>query len=404
MVFCIHTVDASEAIVKPKEPFQLGVYLNAHRHPSNLPVSNMMAHLAAHGVTRVNIISKVYVQFAHQKLHSLAKDWGIAIYVSNVRDTSNDPEAQRRALETIRDLVDSHPDADAVVGWNVADEVEFALDPEKHPDAEDRLRAYVELARRVDPQRRVLVNHDARNQKWGDRFMRLGEDEPTCSVFFANHLAADHLRRVLAQFKESHRGQRPLFVYGGQSSNQMSAQSMATMGLKGGVDDVRRIKVREDIADYVLTSYRVGAAGTMFFVYDGYYDYHWYSLVDERGRSKEGKMEGILDAIRQIRHDEGWPSLTLKVTPSRRSLTIEVATQANQRPVESTHVQISFDGGYTWSGIEGFSAEGGTVEFRIPHVWQRPAWSLIRAHCFDGEHHSLWSVWNVFPAPRPNPS
>lgn len=344
------------------------------------------------------------MQFAHQKLHTLAKGWGIAIYISNVRNTSSDAEAQRRDLETIRDLVDSHPDPDAVVGWNVADEVELALDPERHPDAEEHLRAFVELARRVDPKRNILVNHDARNQKWGDRFLRLGEDEPTCSVFFANHLATAHLKRVLRQFEESHPGQRPLFVYGGQSSNQMSAEGMARMGLKGGPDDVRKIEPRDDIVDYILTSYRVGAAGTMFFVYDGYYDYYWYSLVDERGRSKEGKMEGILDAIRQIRRDEGWPCLTLKVTPSRRSLAIEAVTQSHQRPVESAKVQISFDGGYTWSDIRGFAAAGGTVEFQIPHVWQRPAWSMVRARCFDGEHHSLWSVWNVFPAPKPNPS
>ena len=40
MVFCSHTAEAGGAIVTPKEPFQLGVYLGAHRHPSNLPVSN----------------------------------------------------------------------------------------------------------------------------------------------------------------------------------------------------------------------------------------------------------------------------------------------------------------------------------------------------------------------------
>ena len=44
------------------------------------------------------------------------------------------------------------------------------------------------------------------------------------------------------------------------------------------------------------------------------------------------------------------------------------------------------------------------MEFQIPHVWQRPAWSMVRSHCFDSEHHSPWSVWNVFPAPKPSPS
>ena len=145
-------------------------------------------------------------------------------------------------------------------------------------------------------------------------------------------------------------------------------------------------------------------AGTSLFVYDGYYDYYCFSLVDERGRSKEGKMEGIRDAVEEIRKQEGWPSIALNAKSlGRKELSIEVHAHPNSSPITETTVEISFDGGYTWTPVDGFENEGGTVVYRGFHHWQRPAWTMVRARCFDGEHHSLWAVWNVFPAREPSP-
>lgn len=387
-----------------KAEFQLGVYFNSNSHPANLQVSRMMADLARHGFTRVVAITYPYMQFAPQGFHKLAKDWGIEIYIGNISNPMESLSFQENDMKALIDLVNSYPDSDAVKGWYAADEVEFFYKVGKHDGVEEKLRDFVSLIHKLDPHRKVIVNHDARNQAWGG-FMDVGEDESWCSVFFANRFARKHLQRVKKEMRDV--SEAPLTtVYGAQSTNKfMSQKELPTMGLEGRLEDVKKIPTRKDIADYILTSHKLGMDGVSFFVYDGYYDYYWYSLVDERGRSKEGKMEGILDAMRQIRKDEGWPGIRLNVHPLQgRKIRIETQTVSNRLKVQKTEVEISFDGGYTWKKIEGFGADGGKVVYQIPYSWQRANWSMIRARCFDGKHHSMWAVWNIYPNAKPNPS
>ena len=391
--------------------FQVGVYLNSNSHPHNLQVSRMMADWAHHGISRVVVIPYSFSQLAPQGLCTLAKQWGIELYLSNIapHDLSSLGEHEKH-IRALIDLVNSFPDSDAVKGWYAHDEVEGRLNPRQHPGVEEWLRGFVAQLRQLDPQRKVIVNHDARTQSWGGRFAQLGEDESWCSVFWANHYAEKFLQKVIATHRAAYGEEVPLvLVYGAQSINKTAHEDkaleiLAPYGVEGiTVEEMKGISTREDIADYILTSHRLGVAGTSFFVYDGYYDYTWYSLVDERGQSKDGKMEGIRDAMEQTRQRDGSPCLDLQVQGGG-PLTITVAVTPNGRPVEHVIVEASHDSGYTWQQVPGFDATGGTVEYSMPHRWQRPLWTMIRARCSDGQHHSLWSVWNVFPAFPPNPS
>jgi hypothetical protein len=389
----------------PRE-FRIGVYVNGDTHPQNLPGSRMMADMAAHGVSRAVLLTKQYMQLAPQGLHSLAKQWGIQLFIGNIRAGAAADEGNMRMLI---DLVNSRPDADAVAGWYADDEVEGAHDPTAEPDYEARTRRFVPMIRRMDPRRRVIVNHDARTEKWGGRFVRAGEDESWCSVFWANHFAEARLRKAMAAHREAYGASaKPLtFVYGAQSTNKFGAESeLPTAGLQGAtLADLKAISTRSDITDYIMTAYRLGASGASFFVYDGYYDWTYYTLVDERGRSVEGKMEGIRDEAERIAADQGRPTLDLRVASSSPALDIAVATRPGAAPVRRTSVQVSHDGGYSWSSVAGFGAEGGKVRLPIAHhPIQRGYWAMVRARCFDGKRTSLWSVWNVYPASAPRSS
>jgi hypothetical protein len=397
---------APGAFAAGQREFRIGVYVNGDTHPQNLPASRMMADLAAHGITRAVLLTKQYMQLAPQGLHSLAKQWGIQLFIGNIRAGEGADEANMRMLI---DLVNSRPDADAVAGWYADDEVEGAHDPAREPDYEAQLRRFVAMIRRMDPGRKVIVNHDARTAKWGGRFVRAGEDESWCSVFWANHFAEGHLRTTMGAHRAAYGASaRPLtFVYGAQSTNKFGAESeLPTAGLRGAtLADLKAVSTRADITDYVMTAYRLGASGASFFVYDGYYDWTYYTLVDERGRSVEGKMEGLRDAADRIAADRGRPTLELQVASSSPALDIAVVTRPGADPVRRTSVQISYDGGYTWSSVPGFGAKGGKMHFVVPHgPIQRGYWSMVRARCFDGTRTSLWSVWNVYPASAPRPS
>ena len=393
--------------------FQLGVYLNSNSHPHNLQVSRMMADWARHGVNRVVMITYSFSQLAPQGLCTLAKQWGIELYLGNIWPPRLGAlEEHERHIQALIDHVNSFPDSDAVRGWYAYDEAEAVLDPRNHPGVEKWLRGFVAQLHRLDPRRKVIVNHDARTRNWGGRFMQLGEDESWCSVFWANHYAEKFLQKVIATHRAAYGEEVPfVLVYGAQSINktaqefgEKALEILAPYGVEGlTAEEMKNISTREDIADYILTSHRLGVAGTSLFVYDGYYDYTWYSLVDERGQSKDGKMEGLRDAIEQIRQQEGWPGVSLQVQ-GEDPLSIAVAVTPNGRPVKRVTVEASHDGGHTWLPIPGFDATGGTVKYSKPYCWQRGLWTMIRARCSDAKHDSLWSVWNVFPAFPPNAS
>ena len=263
------------------------------------------------------------------------------------------------------------------------------------------------MIRRLDPHRRVIVNHDARTQGWGGRFASLGEDESWCSVFWANHYATEFLRKTMAVHRAAY-GEKAMpltFVYGAQSTNTFNAeQNIIDAGLaKVKLADLKALTTRADITDYILTAFKLGASGASFFVYDGYYDWTFYTLVDARGQSVNGKMEGIRDAADQIAATEGRPGLGLEVKEGGTDLSITIATLPKTGAVKSVQVELSHDGGYTWMAIGGFGPTGGMVKHTVANPpLQRPYWSMVRARCFDGQNYSLWSVWNVFPwrAPR----
>lgn len=399
LIMSVLLVGTTRARAEGRGDFCIGVYVNGDSHPQNLPPSRMAADWAAHGITRAVLLTKQYMQLAPQGLNSLAKQWGIELYIGNIWAGTSEDE---RNMRMIINLVNSYPDSDAVKGWYAGDEVEMSQDPASDPTIEEKLRGFVAMIRELDPNRKVIVNHDARTQKWGGRFASLGEDESWCSVYWANHCAAGYLNKTMAVHHAAYGDAAiPLtFVYGAQSTNTFPAQQNATdAGLEGvTLEQLKATPTRADIADYIMTAHKLGASGASFYVYDGYYDWTFYTLVDARGRSVDGKMEGIRDAVDQIAARAGRPSLTLNVEHDDRSLDIRVKTEPGQRPVESVGVDISYDGGYTWQRVSDFEPQGGAMKYTIPcHPIQRPYWSMLRARCFDGSQYSLWSLWNVYP-------
>ena len=401
--------DARTAVVKAPDapsdrPFRIGVYLAADNHPQNLQLSRMMADWAGYGITTVCMRADIYLNLAPQGLHTLAKQWGIDLVVQPTLGPG--PEHRRRMQELIQ-RVDSYQDSDAVTAWYAVDEFEGVYGSERPADTEKVWEELVSVIKDLDPKRKVIVNHDARTGSWGGRFAQLGEDESWCSVFWANHHAADFLKKTMATHRAAYSNDCPplTFVYGAQSTNKAgSATDYEQHGISGvTLEQLKSVSTREDIADYVLTAHQLGAGGAAFFCYDGYYDFQYYTLVDERGRSVEGKMEGIRDAAQQIARSKGRSEVTLTVedmTTQKNKLVITAVTASEGQPVEETLVQISFDGGYSWVTVPGFANNGGTVEHSYVPAGR---WSMLRARCRNGQNWSLWTVWNAFPAAKPRP-
>ena len=408
----------------PISNFKLSVYFNAHAHPQNLPLSRVLADLAGHGVTRIVVLSQIYNEWAPLGLHRLAKEWGIEIVISNLlnpltydKNVSTATLAQRneKDMKALIARVNAQPFPEVVTAWYAADEAEYSFKKTDVPDAEIRLRNFVSLIKRLDPKRKVIVNHDARNSQWGG-FFKLGEDESWCSVFWANSYATNFLKKQLAGLQANSKVPVTL-VYGAQNmsgeSGEILRELLQTYGLENiSPEEARKRSVRQDVADYIVNSQRVGAQGAALFTYDGYYDYTYYSMVDERGRSKEGKMEGVRDAVETLSANSGAPSLQVKITPSAflplpRTLTIETIAAPNattKTPLQSVQVFVSDNGGHSWQAVKAFSKPNQTVTFELPHDWQRPNWMMVRARVFDGNKYSLWSVWNALPWSPPNAS
>ena len=378
--------------------FRIGIYLAADSHPQNLQLSRMIADWAGHGINTVVIRRDIYYNLAPQGLHSLAKQWEIELIIGVHFGPASEPRKKMREL--IR-RVNSYPDSDAVKAWYAADEFEGCYTRQVGPDTERVWREFVSMIKAEDPNREVIVNHDARTDAWGGRFAELGEDESWCSVFWANHYAIDFLRKTMATHRKAYGDVCPplTFVYGAQSTNKAgSAKDYEQHGISGvTLQQLKQISTREDIADYILTAKKVGASGAVFFCYDGYYDFRYYTLVDERGRSVEEKMEGIRDAAEQIARLEGRPGLQMKFQAN--TLLINTLTSSTGQAVKQITVQISDDGGYTWQTIPGLGPTGGTVDCGYDDHR-----NILRARCYDDRSYSLWSVGNTFPwaAPRPH--
>ena len=388
--------------VPSRRDFRIGVFLAADRHPQNLQLSRMVADWAGHGINTVCMREDIYANLAPQGLNTLAKQWGVDLVVSPIFGAG--PTHRARMRELIR-LVNGYPDSDAVKAWYACDEFEGRFGTGRPPGVEETWREVVSAIKSLDPTREVIVNHDSRIDSWGGRFAYLGENESWCSTFWANRYASDFLKKTLNTHRRAYGNDCPAltFVYGAQSNNKAGdVKSLEPHGITGvTLEQLRSVSTRDDIADYILTAHGLGAGGAVFFCYDGYYDFQHYTLVDERGRSVEGKMEGIRFAAEQIAGLAGRPKLTMAVqdkTAESNQLRIEVTTVPGSRPVERVAVEISYNGGYTWHAVPGFGPHGGTVEHGyVPEG----RWSMLRARCDDGKCHSLWSVWNVFPISPP---
>ncbi|MDA1280925.1 MAG: sialidase family protein, partial [Chloroflexi bacterium] len=262
-------------------PCRIGVYLAADNHPQNLQLSRMMADWAGHGINTACMRADIYLNLAPQGFHTLAKQWGIDLVVQPTLGPG--PEHRRRMQELIQ-RVDSYQDSDAVTAWYAVDEFEGVYDSDRPADTEKVWRELVSAIKDLDPKRNVIVNHDARTGSWGGRFAQLGEDESWCSVFWANHHAADFLRKTMATHRAAYSDDCPALTlaYGAQSTNKAgSATDYEQHGISGvTLEQLKSVSTREDIADYVLTAHNLGAGGAAFFCYDGYYDFQYYTLAD----------------------------------------------------------------------------------------------------------------------------
>ncbi len=390
--------------------FSLTVYLNSARHPGNLQMPQMLAQLASHGVTRLILLSRVYLELAPQGLHEVAHQWDIEVIPGMIAPNPRAPWSERteqEVAETVRYLSRFNPD-----GYYVEDEIEINLDPESTPGVLEHLQKIVQAFEKYAPGVPVIVNHtdhpnqDGTESHSAGTLFYGGENTSYCSVFWANRYGEKRLRKLQREFARVY-GRTPaelVCIYGAQGTARaiVSDAHLPMHDLEGTPADFAAISIRDDIADYLLTPFRLGFGGSGIFAYDGYYDYRWYSLVNERGESVDGRMEGMLDGMRLIRTAEGAPELAMEVTPEARR--VRLTPKANVltgTPVAETVLEISYDGGFSFEPVPGVPAQGGEVTVDLPLSWMRFEWSMLRARCRAGDKWSLWQVWNVLPAPDP---
>lgn len=390
-------------------PFKVAVYMNANSHPPNLHLGRMMAQLADSGVDTISMIVYQFQQLAPQGLVSLAKDWGITLNVGVSWPPNIDlaEDSVKTAYQHLIDTIEKYDTTGVVSDWYIADEVETNYGPDKQP--ERYLSRFVQIMKALDPKRGTIINHTDHALKWDGKMLNLGEDETWCSVFWANSGAEKRLDKLLAKYRQSFpQGRGVVAVFGAQGTSK--AITTEENRLFQGIDGMTLAQLKgrstsRDIQDYVETAFRLGFIGAALFAYDAYYDYTWYSLVDERGRSREGRLEGLRAGVVAIRKAQGHPTVSLTVeTKEPNNVVVSVNAVQGKRTIESLNVEVSDDGGYTWASIDGFEKTGGVVDYSPKVGWQRVGWLIIRARAFDGEMHSLWSVWNVFPARPPNVS
>jgi hypothetical protein len=197
------------------------------------------------------------------------------------------------------------------------------------------------------------------------------------------------------------------FVFGAQGVSGMESDEMlAEYGMPDlPLGEAKRRTVSQDISDYLLTSYKIGTDGAALFCYDGYYDYTYYTLVDERGQWKDGKMGAVLSAAKKISAMQGKPKVVLKVQPGTdRGLPTTLQVEAYGVPADETEtisqltVESSLDGGYTWKAVPGIDTAGGKFTYSfLPDGWARANFVMVRARAAVGDRKSLWSVWNPHP-------
>jgi len=387
-----------------KTPYSMAVYLNSHSHPSNLQMPQMLASLANVGVTRLIVNPRVYLELAPQGLNTVAKRWGMELVVGMAPDPCS-PISTNYTENEIREsvkLINSYPDSDVVIGWYLSDEIELNYG-KRFPAIGIHLAAISKLFKKYDPARKTFVNHHDDRTNSDGKLLFAGEECPSCSVFWANHFAIERLREVKSLFRTTYGENVPLVaVFGAQGTrNALTTETNLQFNKVVGIDlkQVSKIPVRQDIADYVATPFSLGFAGTAFFVYDGYYDYDWYSIVDERGRSKEGRLEGIRDGMAAVRAAEGCPSLAMEVDKEKMRIQLKPAA-IDGKPVDEVVLEYSNDGGYSWKPIPDVRPD--TQSVSIPQFgfsglsWMQLEWTMIRSRCAAGGKRSLWTVWNTF--------
>ena len=389
--------------------YELLIYLNAHSHPSNLQMPRVLADLANMGTTIIVMYPSVYYDWAAQGLNSLAKKWGIGIIVNGMYVAPgklDDKQIKDSFAKTIK-RINSYENGEAVIGYAVTDEVEIHWDINKNPEAETYFRKLNKILQDLDPNRVSFVNHSDHLIKWDGRMMRTGETLAGSSVFWANRFAENRLKKLRESLNGAGLNNVPqIAIYGAQgTANALVNQDLLTLNKIEGItlDQVKTISIPDDICDYITVPFGQGFAGSGLFAYDAYYTYTWYSIVDERGRSKEGRREGIRKGMEIIYAAQDAPQLVLKVEPvDDANMQITVNASSKNAQIKDIIAEISYDGGVNWDKIDNINADKTSVIYKLPELWMYPHLAMVRAIAIDSNgKKSLYSVWNVFPWSKP---
>jgi hypothetical protein len=394
-----------------KTPYKLMFYLNANAHPENLQMGRIFADMANMGATTVCMLPQIYMEFAAQGLNSVAAQYGIGIVVNgmmHLNDNMSETDA-RAAYKKNIDRINSYENGKSVIGYGLSDEVEGGRRNQKAVDIGRILTARTKLLQELDPKRFVFTNHHVNSIPTRGGMIRSGETFTGCSVFWANRYAEKRLLQVKKWFEEAGLGKVPqLAIYGAQgTANAMaSPKSMSANGIEGvTIGQIKKISLKDDIIDYIVVPFGLGYAGTGIFAYDAYYDYHWYSIVDERGRSNSKKREAIRQGMELVRAAEGCPTLKLTVGVKGKTLNIRTNASSVKAKISKIIAEVSFDGGITWKRIKKIKVNTPGTKFKLPEAWMRSRWTMVRAIAIDNNgKKSFFSVWNAFPWGKPKAS
>jgi hypothetical protein len=237
-------------------------------------------------------------KFEH--LNALAARYRIDVYVQLfARLDADEPDdvARARIRAAVR-FINRQPHNQVVVGYGIADEPELNFPVDEHPEVAARAARFIELVKSVDPFRRTLTT------RYGTRWHRFRTDEIWCNVFGADWEHADQLARMWRVVRAA--GYRSFVALAaGQSPQELSESSPDHSQTNAGFDtsaedtvaDVRQHYVYQ----YLLSAYFTGAAGVVFYIFDGTPQDRAWSFVDTSGADIDNKWAALRAAIADIR-------------------------------------------------------------------------------------------------------
>jgi len=288
--------------------------------------------------------------------------------------------------------------ADTVIGHIMDDEPECRGLTE---DEKNYLRSWADTYHRLNPQRKVYVNHC--DPPWYD----LNEKVATCSA--APTVRANGVRitdRIDAAQKIGLENFVTVALLGNITAWAAEKCDRIAYWDFGSCDPDIFVWLAErsnyqDAYEELLTAYHFGSLGFQPYMYN---QHRAVSLVDKDGNDNYGIRSGFSDAAHDLRMSQGWPGVELynagepfrdRGTYAAGSFVLTAEVVANAAAIEKVVFGKSIDGGSIWTSIEDSEAPytatfatdaGKTVIFRARAVASDGRRSIFAANMITTEN------------------